>query len=107
MRMNNAMIACNTNGPIEVGPWPDRTGSSKPYRLKFGACEAEWRTLSPRLQVARLFIDFQQTVIKHGIPPADAHREFLKIDEYRWHIGPDAPGAEPMPKEWERKVIDE
>jgi hypothetical protein len=32
------------------------------------------------------------------------HEEFLKIDEYRWHIAEDLKGSEEMPEE--NKVLD-
>ena len=104
MRMMEAMIACNWGGPIEVGPWPDRRGWSDGYALTFGACYMERHELTAAMQVALMFIDFQQVVADYEVPVADAHREFQKIEEYRWHIAPDSRGAEEMPDEWARMV---
>jgi hypothetical protein len=41
-----------------------------------------------------LFIEFNTIVVRDEIPVAAAHREFLKIDEYRDRISPDIKGAE-------------
>jgi hypothetical protein len=104
MKYRDAMYAwTGTKGPgsqgpnrgqIEVGPHPDRTGWSKPYSTSLGACILETKKYSEIEQVAQLFIDFQTAVVMYGIHPQDAHREFLKIDEYRKRISPDCPGAE-------------
>jgi hypothetical protein len=40
-----------------------------------------------------MFIDFHTLVVRDGIDPQAAHREFLKIDEYRKRIAPDTPGT--------------
>ena len=41
-----------------------------------------------------LFIEFHTIVVRDRIPVDAAHREFLKIDEYRRRIAPDIPGAD-------------
>ena len=41
-----------------------------------------------------LFIEFNTIDVRYKIPVEAAHREFLKIDEYRQRISPDTPGAE-------------
>lgn len=46
-------------------------------------------------QAKILFIDFHTIVVRDGVSPQDAHREFLKIDEYREFISPDIDGADP------------
>ncbi len=40
-----------------------------------------------------MFIDFHTLIVRDGIDPQAAHREFLKIDEYRRRISPDIDGA--------------
>lgn len=100
MRMMEVMVACNYGADIEVGPWPDKTGWSDRYQLTFGACNLDRHKRPAAQQVLLLFIDFQQAVVDYCVPVADVHREFLKIDEYRWHIAPDSEGAEDMPAEW-------
>lgn len=83
----------DTSGKIAVGPWPDQTGWSKPYSHKAGACKGMLAGLSASERIAQLFIDFHTCVVRDGIPVADAHREFLMIDEYRERISPDIAGA--------------
>ena len=76
--ISNWMVAWAPDEPesVEVGPWPDHTGwtACRPEQSLFttGCCE-----------LAR----------RDGIDPQAAHREFLKIDEYRRHISPDIDGA--------------
>ena len=41
-----------------------------------------------------LFIEFNTIVVRDKIPVEAAHREFLKIDEYRQRISPDIPGSD-------------
>lgn len=59
-----------------------------------GACMTSLHNLDAAGRIAQLFIDFHTCVVRDGISPEDAHREFLKIDEYRTYISPDIPGAD-------------
>lgn len=103
MKQLEAMIAWtpssygdkDTRGQIEIGTWPDRTRWSDPYAFTIGACMMEYHEMTPADRIAQLFIDFHTCVVRDGISPQDAHREFLKIDEYRAHISPEIPGADP------------
>ena len=52
--------------------------------------------------LAMLFIRFHTLVARDGISPEVAHREFLKIDEYRWVISRDTSGAEDGPEDFYR-----
>jgi hypothetical protein len=70
-------------GAIEVGPWPDATGWSDIARHKFATTG----------KVMMLFIDFHTVTVRDGIDPQAAHREFLKVDEYRRRISRDIEGA--------------
>lgn len=81
-------------GKILVGPWPDQTGWSDPYSHTVGACFLANHKLRGNSMIARIFLDFHTAVVRDGIPFADAHREFLKIGEYRRAISPEIPGAE-------------
>jgi hypothetical protein len=45
-------------------------------------------------KVMMLFIDFHKLVVRDGVDPQNAHREFLKIDEYRGRIGLDIQGVD-------------
>jgi hypothetical protein len=63
-----------------------------------GACDLWWRQCTDLERIARLFIEFNTLVVRDRIDPQVAHREFLKIDEYRTHIALDIPGAEESPE---------
>lgn len=45
-------------------------------------------------RLALMMLDFHTLVVRDGLPPAEVHREFLKIDEYRAIISRDTPGAD-------------
>lgn len=82
-------------GAVQVGPWPDETGWSDAYDYTDGCCELD-RLKQPReTQLALVFITFHTLVVRDGIGPQAAHREFLKIAEYRNRISPDIEGAAP------------
>ena len=101
MQASEAMIAWTPTsyrhsamaGKMLVGPWPDRTGWSDPYSHTVGACFHDNRTLRGNALIARLFLDFHTAVVRDGVPVDDAHREFLKIDEYCRAISPEISGA--------------
>ena len=82
---------------VEVGPWPDHTGwtACRPEQSLFttGCCELERREWPDDRKVLMMFLDFHTLVVRDGIDPQAAHREFLKIDEYRRRISPDIDGA--------------
>ncbi len=88
--IDNWMAAWNTGGPVKVGPWPDRTGWSDDYEMTTGCC----RSRQDGDRIALMFIDFHSLVVGYEVDPAEAHREFLKIKEYRRSISPDFPGAD-------------
>ena len=81
-------------GSVKVVPWPDTNGLASEYPCTVGACFTWLRELSKHKREKLLFIDFHTLTVRDGINPADAHREFLKIDEYRRLIAPDIEGAE-------------
>lgn len=83
-----------TAGKVMVGLHPDLTRWSKPYSRSAGACYLKLKVKPEVEQIAQLFIDFHTMVVRDGIDPQVAHREFLKIDEYRERISPDIPGAQ-------------
>lgn len=76
-------------GDIEVGPYPDRNGWSRPYPLWISAEPGMGHTAA----VLRIFLEFHTMVVRDGIDPQRAHREFLKIDAYARAIAPDIEGA--------------
>lgn len=60
-----------------------------------GALAREWRSFRDRER--RMFQLFHFIVVGEGIDPQVAHAAFLRIDEYRWGIARDVPGAEARP----------
>lgn len=93
--LNRWMVAWKPGVPdaVAVGPWPDETGWSDRLPFTGGCCYSERHHMPAAMQVAMLFIDFHTLIVRDGINPQAAHREFLKIDEYRRRISPDIPGA--------------
>jgi hypothetical protein len=81
-------------GAILVAPlgsnsyWDDR------YDYTGGMCYTDRHSMTLVQKVLMMFIDFNTCVVRDGIDPQAAHREFLKIDEYRKRISPDTPGAD-------------
>ena len=95
MKLEAVLIAWNPNSSqIEAGPWPDRTGWIRKYRMTSGACYTGRRELSEDRQRLLLFIDFNAIVVRDRVDPEAAHQAFLAIDEYRRLISPDQFGAE-------------
>ena len=84
-----------TFGRVEAGPHPDRGGWSRAFFSTGGACMSDWREADEAGRLALLFILFNTLVIRDEIDPAEAHRAFLAIDEYRAAIPPDQAGADP------------
>jgi hypothetical protein len=77
------------DGAVEVGEHPDTTGWTDPYDQTITCCEFGRGGLELSSKIAALFIDFHALVVRDGIDPLALHREFLKIEEYRYHIHPD------------------
>ncbi len=97
--IDNWMVAWTPGKPeaVEVGPWPDRPGwSCRPWRrLLFttGCCELARHEWAEDRKVMMMFIDFHTLIVRDGINPQAAHREFLRIDEYRRRTSPDIAGV--------------
>jgi hypothetical protein len=53
-------------------------------QMSMGSCDAEWEEMSDRDRVLQLFLQFHSMVVYDGIDPQIAHREFSKIDEFRY-----------------------
>jgi hypothetical protein len=70
------------------------THVSKRYLFSTGVCFTEQTSMAHEQQVLQMFLDFHTIVVRDGIDPQDAHREFLKIREYRRRISPDISGSE-------------
>lgn len=91
---NECMIAWNPDEEIEVGPWPDETGWSRRFRYTAGACFSEREDYGLVMMALAVMTNFNTITVRDRIDPQTAHREFLKIREYRLHISPDIAGAE-------------
>ena len=76
----------------------DQLGSSAYWDHRYaytgGACYTDRRRMPLHGKVMMMFIDFHTLVVRDGIDPQAARREFLKIEEYRRRISPDTDGAE-------------
>ncbi|WP_036055064.1 hypothetical protein [Bradyrhizobium sp. URHD0069] len=102
MRLEDAVIGWTpeqwdwhpTAGRIDVGLIRDCRWTSI-FGKTEGALAAEWRTMPNREK--HMFQLFILIVVAEGIDPQVAHAAFLKIDEYRWGILRDVPGAEQRP----------
>ena len=88
-------------GSIRVGPHPDAQGHcgwSYNYLNTTGACWGSVAKLESEAAKHWLYNLFAHIVARDGIAPTDAHREFLKIEEYRDGLSDDMPGiGTPLP----------
>ena len=71
-----------------------RASNAPRYPMSGGAADSERASLTGKPALVALLADFHTLVVRDGIDPQAAHREFLKIDEYRRVISPDIEGAE-------------
>jgi hypothetical protein len=96
MKISEALVAWTPGKDCQVGPLAKEgvPAWSRPYCMTGGAAFIHVRKAEPWKQVALMFIEFHTLVVRDGIDPAQAHKEFLKIDEYRQRISPDISGAE-------------
>ena len=84
-------------GSILIDRWPDPYGWSDPYLYTAGACFTRQRSLDDKRLAYQLLFDFHSMVVRDGIDPMEAHKEFLKIRQYRECIALNIEGA--IPKE--------
>jgi hypothetical protein len=57
-----------------------------------GRCFMGWETADPEKLAAYVMFIFNQAVVRDGVDPEEAHRELMKIDEYKaWHEREDGP----------------
>jgi hypothetical protein len=89
-------------GTADIRVVPQReTGALAPRYSWFGVLAGDSDNRLPTSVAERdrmVFISFATLVVRDGIPPAAAHAAFLAIDEYRWALAPDVPGAEARPE---------
>ena len=76
-----------TNNAVEVGK------SSGDWTNGYNNAQGcDGHTLDEK--AAHMFIIFHTLVVRDGVDPLKAHREFLKIDEYRRRIDSEIEGAD-------------
>jgi hypothetical protein len=64
-----------------------------------GACCGGWESTDPERRAVQLLAIYAWTTGRNGVPSDEAHREFLKIDEYReWIEYETGPFAEAYPR---------
>jgi hypothetical protein len=51
--------------------------------MTIGACECDWRKLSPLVLRGRLLSEFHKLVVRDGLDPRVVHRAFFVLKEYR------------------------
>ena len=106
MKLRDTMIAWKpdhsrralADPQVKVGPHPS-DGWQRGYLFTDGACwlrlagqgDKGWRDVSADERLLRLFVMFTIMTIRDGIPPAEVHRAFLGIDEYREALPSDVP----------------
>lgn len=83
-------------GPsVEVGPLLREHDSdwTKNYRMTGGAAYTSRRKMTDEKAMLMLLVDFHSLVVRDGIPPLEAHRQFLKVKGFSDIISPDIEGA--------------
>lgn len=94
MKLENTIIAWTPGtAEVECGPYPDRNGWSRQYRMTSGMCYTSWHDTSPVVRALLMFIEFNAIVVRDRVNPEAAHQAFLAIDEYRELIPEDQAGA--------------
>lgn len=111
MRYRACMIAWQPKGSYRSAP----EGSVKvgllanahwsvSYLMTSGGCFTASRTWPAMQAVLQVLMDFNTLTVRDDIDPAEAHREFLRIDEYQFMISTDCPGAEDWPDWFEAEI---
>jgi hypothetical protein len=99
VKLKDALIAwdCDSDrvkvGPVDGYPF----GWSEGYEMTGGGCYSNVQNLKGLEARHRVMSDFIGLVVRDGVDAQAAHREFLKIDEYRRAIPVDMRGAETTP----------
>jgi hypothetical protein len=68
---------------------PLQTYHGTKHTHKVGALFVKVRAYKAILAIANVFIDFNTLVVRDGIDPQLAHKQFLLIDEYRERVSPE------------------
>jgi hypothetical protein len=53
----------------------------------------------------QVMMDFNTLVVRDGMDPQKVHEEFMKIDEYRFHVSPEIAGQSREWPEWYSDMI--
>lgn len=101
MKLADALILWDPlTGRVAVGPITEGRGEwAKGLPKSAGAAFAHVRKLKGGEARCYVMSEFLGLVVRDGIPVQDAHRAFLKIEEYRQAIPRDTHGAEDDPEE--------
>ncbi len=96
MKLKEALIVWTPVGWLDrlgrqAVPSDIRVGYFKPgaqewsaqYKCSWGACNADVRKFTKKQATAEVMHAFNSMVMESEMSPADVHREFCKIDEYR------------------------
>jgi hypothetical protein len=97
VKMTEADVVWVRNGNVRIehhgSGWQRLPGESWMPATALGAYGRGARAPRDR-QLLAMFILFNTLVVRDGVDPQAAHRAFLKIDDYRRAISPDASGAD-------------
>lgn len=105
----------STKGQVRIGPligegmadWTKGERHTDDLPFSGGAAWLEMRNAPVHEALVRMFVEFHSMVFRDGIDPLVAHQAFLGIDEYRWALAADVPGAEEGPRGFYGEVIHE
>lgn len=86
----NGMLCWNPGtDQVEVGPWPDKTGWSKKYRMSVLACELVVQELSFEARKRVVFTEAVHLIVKDGCDPAAVHKALMNLKEYQAGLSED------------------
>lgn len=99
-----------TEGMLQIGPKDTRESwqNDPRYRYTLGFDTLRSITSSDQMRTVVL-AEFNTLIVRDKLDPELVHREFLKVDEYRWCLSWDIKGAEEAPNNpdagmpWARK----
>lgn len=99
MKLKDALIAWNPEtDQIKVDSlrlnWSTRWDAA--YEMTTGGCNAEVQDMSDLSARHCVLSEFVTIVVRDRVDIDAAHREFLKIDEYRRAIPSDVPGVDAL-----------
>lgn len=88
MKIKNAKILWNTNGPVKVVDIrTEETPKDKALDASSGATDIEWVNASDKERLVQLLSLFVRLTVIYKIPGSKVNAAFWDIDEYRDHLG--------------------